>query len=363
MSESFKKLLDEKLLKTAILKSILENTIDAVIITDLDQKVLLFNKAAEVIFGYDKDEVIGSSISMITKPLDTKKKLTFPFKIDTIGKKKNETLFPIRMSIDKVIVKKTCFFIKIIQDISTRKETEEIRVAYMLLLAETKLKNEFLSILSHELRAPLHAICGFTAGLLEGFDGPLLPAQKTSLENIQNSSEDLLKLLNNMLQTAKSSNDIYNLIIEPCSIISCLNESIETVSFLATSKEIQLEKNFSKDAFIIGNKRTLKEIFLNIFTNAIQFSKKGTIKVSLTLNQKDVIIAIADTGLEISKENLPMIFTPFWMLPSPNSKPSTTVGLALTKLLVELQGGRIEVISEKEKGSIFTIHFPIIEPS
>ncbi len=353
---------DEKQIRSAIVKSFLENRIDSIIITDKENRILTFNQAAEITFGYQSQEVLGKDITFLMQvPYENTDQVT-SWRKEALGGKKDGEIFPIDVSITKIVVGKMIFFVRIIRDLSEKKETEKIWTAHILMQADLKAKNDFLSTVSHEIRTPIHAIMNYTECLIQGLDGPLLEAQKTSLENVYTASKHLVDLVNGLLQFAKMTPDEYKLTVELCPLVNLMQSSIEIISFLAKQKHLEIHTDFPKEEiFLDANRKNLQEIFFNLLSNAIKFSKEGAITVTLKTFPEKIMVSVTDTGCGISEENLPKIFIPFWSAPGRETqKEHTGLGLSITKHLVELQGGTIEVVSKKDIGSTFTVYFPIV---
>jgi signal transduction histidine kinase/CheY-like chemotaxis protein len=226
-------------------------------------------------------------------------------------------------------------------------------------------KSAFLASMSHEIRTPLNSVIGFSEQLSQS---PLDKTQQEQLEAISSSSRLLLDVVNEILdfskfETGKMSFD--NAAFIPH---DSLEEVFNSLQIQAEHKGIQMEKelNIDEDICLRGDAFRLKQVVINLMSNAIKFTDKGkvTLHASLTEGDKDLRIlhvAVQDSGLGISKENIPLIFGEFAQITSAQQKASqkgTGLGLAISKKIVELQGGTIAVTSEPDKGSVFTFHLP-----
>ena len=251
------------------------------------------------------------------------------------------------------------YFTGIIRDITREMELEKIKESHIQITAEVQGKNELLATVSHEFRTPLQAVMSYTEALLQGFDGPLLDKQKTSLEAIYKASEHLFDVVSQMLHLA----NLIELPIEemsiPASLESILNDCVTTVIPLAKKKGLTIVKNLSDGLILPYNQKNFREIFINLLSNAIKYTEKGTITVSLTSSLEEIIVRITDTGCGIDKENLSKIFIPFHKISGQSMKEHCGLGLAITKRLVELCKATIEVQSEKGVGSTFTVRIPL----
>ena len=230
-----------------------------------------------------------------------------------------------------------------------------------------KLKDDLLSITSHDLRSPITGILGFTDILLE--DDVLNEDHKEYLGHIKDSSEFLLALINDILDLSRVQSDEYNIEKQPLYAEDLIHSSLNTLRYMATPKRITLdfENTADKPAWVFGDKGALIRIFNNLLSNAIKFTpangKVGT--VVETDEENRVVISITDNGLGIPEDKIPQLFDRFSKASRAGTagEKSTGLGLAITKELVERHDGLIEVESEEGKGSCFKLIFPLIAPS
>ncbi|HUP62945.1 MAG TPA: ATP-binding protein [Thermoanaerobaculia bacterium] len=249
-----------------------------------------------------------------------------------------------------------------------QERTVELRDANLALLAADRSKNQFLASMSHELRTPLNAIIGFSSILQTASQTMLTPRLFKFVENIKTAGSHLLDLINDILDLAKI--EAGKLEIEPVSFD--LNETIATVDRvikgMAAERDVTLVTRVDGG---IGNvymdEGRVKQILLNLLSNAIKFSHKGGF-IYLTVNAvadtlsplgcETVRIEVTDTGIGIPPAELARIFDEFYQVAERGRKGGTGLGLSLTRNFVELHHGSIEVRSEPDQGSTFTIHLP-----
>ena len=366
------------------LQAILDNTVDAIITIDEKCIVIAFNKAAEKMFGYPRQEIIGQNVNILMPPpykehhdqfvhnyLTTKIKRIIGIGREASAQKKDGSIFPIDLAVSEITTTTTTtthYFTGIIRDLTAQKEAEKVKESHLIIEAavkvrevEIKAKNDFISTISHEFRTPLHGIMGFTECLIQELDGPLLEAQKVCLQNIYNASKHLLDIVSEMLKIAKDTTTFSSTTREVCSISEILTSCLETLHPLAEKKHLEIHKKIPQDLTLQSNTQHLREIFFNLLGNAIKFTKKGSITVSVASFPNEIIIHVADTGCGIAKKDFPHIFTPFYTVNKETPEEHTGLGLVITKHLIELHGGKIEVSSEEGIGSTFTIHFPTNE--
>lgn len=267
----------------------------------------------------------------------------------------------------------------IIRDITDAKQAEFERLQNEELLRATRLKDEFLANMSHELRTPLNAILGTTEVLMEQIFGHINERQIKALQTIQNSGSHLLELINDILDVAKIESGQIELDCHPTAIVPLCQSSLAFVSQQAITKHIQIKTKWQNNLpDVLVDERRMRQVLINLLNNAVKFTADGgqiTLEVNLTPQEDPLLgmrnylqIAIADTGIGISPENIPKLFQPFIQIDSALNRKyqGTGLGLALVKRIVEVHGGTVGLISEVGVGSCFTIVIPcadVIFPS
>ncbi|TKC65097.1 response regulator [Pedobacter hiemivivus] len=222
-------------------------------------------------------------------------------------------------------------------------------------------KSRFLANMSHEIRTPLNSVVGFSEQLSKS---ELTNEQIDQVDAIRNSSEMLLALVNEILDFSKYEVGKINLENEPFHPENEIMEVFNGMNVLAVNKNLLLEDKVSieKDVCLLGDRLRLKQLVMNLLTNAIKFTASGkvTLKVNLVMHGKKhgvLKVHVEDTGIGIAAEDLEFIFDEFAQVYS-TTKQGTGLGLAICKKIVELQGGKIDVSSVLGKGSIFSFEIP-----
>ncbi len=231
------------------------------------------------------------------------------------------------------------------------------------LVKANRAKSDFLAMMSHELKTPLHAIRGYSQLLLEGVDGPLTPAQREDLENILNAGDHLLELIDNILRFSKLEASEDRPYFEAVETSTIGEEAVKAVSALARSKGLELSYHV-EPCTLIADGTKIKQALINLLSNAIKYTPTGRVTLSGTVRENEYIFSVADTGIGIPEHERSRIFEPFTQLDSSNTREFQGVGLglAIVKKYVEMHGGRVLVESEVGRGSVFSLVLPL-EPA
>ncbi len=228
-----------------------------------------------------------------------------------------------------------------------------------------RLKSQFLANMSHELRTPLNSIIGFSRVILKGIDGPITEQQRQDLEAIFNSGQHLLGLINDILDISKIEAGKMELAFEPTDLQEIIRGVMSTAIALVKDKPIELQQSVPADLpTITADSRRVRQVLLNLVSNAAKFTDQGFIRVEAKVEGDYVVISVSDSGIGIPPEKLPHIFEAFTQVDASPSRKygGTGLGLTISKSFIELHGGRIWVESELGKGSTFTFTLPIQGP-
>ena len=249
-------------------------------------------------------------------------------------------------------------------DITELKHTEEdLRQSRDKEQRANRAKSEFLSRTSHELRTPLNIIMGFAEFLIEGKLDPLDPKHQEYLQDIYSSGKHLLRLIDDVLDLARVEAGKMGLRLEKFSARAAI-ESVSTgVKVVAQKRKIHVDVAISPEIREVTlDQQKFKQILHNLLSNAVKFTESGGV-VRIRVQPQDAHhfnLVIKDTGIGIKSEDLPRLFQDFEQLDSGNSRryEGSGLGLALTKGLVELQGGTISVESQYGVGTTFLVVLP-----
>jgi signal transduction histidine kinase len=238
---------------------------------------------------------------------------------------------------------------------------DELRRLYKELETASQHKSDFLANMSHELRTPLNAIIGFSQVLREEMVGEVNEKQAEYLEDILSSGNHLLSLINDVLDLSKVEAGQVELELEPFSLQDALERGVAMVRERATRDGVRVTLAANPDVDVVaGDERRIRQVIFNLLTNAVKFTPPGgSVDVRAKPVNGEVRVSVADTGRGIAGEDLRRIFEEFQQTEAGIEQgEGTGLGLALSKRLVELHGGRIWVDSELGRGSTFVFTLP-----
>ncbi|MBD3638100.1 MAG: PAS domain S-box protein [Crocinitomicaceae bacterium] len=227
----------------------------------------------------------------------------------------------------------------------------------------SRYKSEFLANMSHELRSPLNSMLILSGDLAQNKEGNLKEDQTESASIIHQSGKELLELINHILDLSKIEAGKMEITEETIPLKALEKDIHDTFGRLAKEKKISLETHIEKDTFpsFRSDKQRVKQIINNLVSNAIKFTPKGTVKVTFASTKSNELkIEVKDTGIGIPKEKKDLIFEAFTQADGGTARKygGTGLGLAISHQLINLLEGSIEMQSEVDKGSVFTVYLP-----
>jgi signal transduction histidine kinase len=237
---------------------------------------------------------------------------------------------------------------------------DELDRLYRELEATSRHKSEFLANMSHELRTPLNAIIGFSQVLRERMFGDLNSKQEEYLDDILASGNHLLSLINDVLDLSKVEAGQFELEVAPFALREALESGVVMVRERATQDDVRVALAADPGVVVQGDERRIRQVIFNLLSNAVKFTPAGgAVDVSAARVDGEVWVSVADTGPGLAVEDHERIFEEFQQTEAGvEQREGTGLGLALSKRLVELHGGRIWVDSELGKGSTFVFTLP-----
>lgn len=241
-------------------------------------------------------------------------------------------------------------------------QKQQIEIQNQKLLEVFQLKSQFLATISHELRTPMNAIIGFSQLLLRPKCGTISKQQKDMLERILNNGKNLLMLVNEVLDYSKLQAGKLELKPEIFDLDRLVKVTIAEMQSLAEAKRIALKVDITlQNPTLYNDSLRVRQILNKLLSNAIKFTKNGSIKVEVTEKSCNMIeLTVKDTGIGIAAEDIQHIFEPFRQLDQGTNRKfeGTGNGLSVVQALVNMMKGKITVESELEKGALFRIELP-----
>jgi PAS domain S-box-containing protein len=356
-------------------RTFIETTNEGVWTLDSAEKTSYVNSHMAQMLGYTQDEMLGRSFFdfMGSSARNEAQKKLERLKTGTIETYDLQFLRKDGKDLWAIVSSNPLFdymgiyigALGMVTDITERKYAQELRIDKERLEYASKAKSEFLAGMSHELRAPLQTVLGFSQLLTEGVAGELNDKQKHYIENINNGGKFLLTLINDILDLSKIEAGKITLNIEKIPLRATVEETITLLKEKAMKHNIIIKKEFGSGLdFIEADRQRVKQILFNLLTNAIKFSKEegGTVTITSKKIDEKVQISVSDTGIGIKPENMGKLFHKFEQLDKGISQKygGTGLGLSITKQLVELHGGRIWAESKYGDGTTFIFQLPLI---
>lgn len=354
-----------------LFRRIFDSSEQAIGVGDGEGRLVYINPAHERMHRYKQEDVIGKHFSIL---LAEEAMAQAPAIVEATNKGESWVgLLPQKRSDGSVFVSashvgvlmgdngKPQYLFNILYDYSDElNRQQELLDARDKAEKANKAKSEFLSSMSHELRTPMNAILGF--GQLLMYDATLSQEHKDNVKEIFKAGEHLLELINEVLDLARIESGHIDLSLEPVEVNAIVNECVSLVTTLADKRSIKISHAGLKGAAVRADRTRLRQILLNLLSNAIKYNREsGSVKIEVQTEGMDRLrILVTDTGPGISATQLPELFQPFSRLNAAKSGiEGTGIGLTISRRIVEMMGGAVEVKSEVGVGSTFWIELPL----
>jgi PAS domain S-box-containing protein len=351
--------------KIATYKAVFDSAPDGVIIADSHGKILLANNQVEKLFGFEQNELIGQEIELLipkrfhkhhiqhrtsysAKPsareMGSEKELW--------ARKKDGTEFAVEISLSPIKLKDRTLIAATIRDVTQRKKVEsEIALQYMKLEMQNKELEQFTYIASHDLQEPLQTLVSFAQLLKNEFSGKLEGDGEKYLDFILKSSVRMKELVKGLMEYSIIGKERNSQLID-CNLL--VKDVLSDMTYkIKETDAVILVNDLPK---LNGYAVELRQLFQNLLSNALKFTKKGVepeIKISSEKSGEGWLFTIQDNGIGIAKNDTEKIFTMFKRLHNRDEYEGTGIGLSHCKKIIELHGGNIWVDAALEGGSVF----------
>ncbi|MCB0723840.1 MAG: PAS domain S-box protein [Ignavibacteriae bacterium] len=353
----------ERLRFEKIYRAIFAKANDAIFIEDENENILEVNDHATDLTGYTKEELM----KMRTVDLQPKEYENYEMReedrFDTqIIHKDGRVLF-VELTVAKIVQDDRVLLISIVRDITEKKKAEEqMKIAKEAAEESDRVKSHFLAQMSHEIRTPINAILGYTQLIREQLEPTLDDELKGDFEVIEDASQRLMRTIDLILRMSEIQTGNYQYIPKELDLYSDILQNLyKQFKVSSDKKNIKLSlTNNASGTVVNGDEFSIMQIFSNLIGNALKYTIQGSIEIIIGEKDNELYVEVSDTGIGISKEYIPHLFQLF----SQEEKGYTRkfegngLGLALVKNYCEMNNSRIEVESEKYKGSTFTVFFP-----
>ncbi len=363
------------------LASIIATSLDAVLVVGRDGRIIDFNGAAEQIFGYARDEAIGSRMQDLIIPEHLKtaheagmSRYLETGKANVIGKgrlkleacRKNGEVFPIEISISTTESEAGEIFVSFARDISHRMAAEQALIeARDEAVAGERAKADLIAVMSHEMRTPLNGLLG-TLELIDPEERG--PKDRAYLEIIRASGQQLLHHVDTVLEVSRAEAGKIDFAQESFSVKALVCELVESQRGVAAHRGNLLTESveMSIQDYALGDPTRIRQVLLNLVGNAIKFTRNGTITVEAERLPDGELVEfrVRDTGIGIDEADRERIFDEFVTLDASYSRAfgGTGLGLSIVKRLTIAMGGAVSLDSRLGEGSIFRVRLPLPVP-
>ena len=358
------------------LEAILDTATDGVIVLNERGRILSLNRSAEALFGYDERAVAGDAITVLLAPeshmvaLDYLESLRSPGVAsllndgrEVLGRERQGGSIPLFMTMGRLGDGPDRRFCAVLRDITVFKKAEgELIGAKHAAEEASAQKSDLLAKISHEIRTPLNAILGFAEVMLEERFGPIgNDRYKEYLKDVHASGSHVISLVNDLLDLAKIEAGRLELSFTGVSLNELVSSCVTLLQPQAARDRIVMRMSFApKLPPVVADERSMRQIVLNLVSNAIKFTDAGgQVIVSTAMTDRgEVAFRVRDTGIGMTPEEVEAALEPFRQLATSRKRGGTGLGLPLTKALVEANRGALQIASQPSEGTLVEVIFP-----
>ncbi len=364
---------------------------DGVVTVDADRKIVLFNRAAETMFGIDAADALGNPIDRFVEHVsiainpsggDAAPVASSPGSLQALtGRKRDGKRFPIEASVSRLQMEREVLATIVLRDITARITADVERRAHESLEASSKAKTEFLSRMSHELRTPLNAVIGFSKLLRMDTARPLSLEQLDRVQHVENAGAHLLALVNDVLDLSRIESGEMSVLPEAVQLLRVIEEAATMVSPLVTKAGIEVfltpelpdsspgqganaQAAPAGDLWVKADPVRLRQVLVNLLSNAVKYNKPGgSVALTWKLSWNECEVLVTDTGRGIPEDRLASLFQPFNRLGAESSNvEGTGIGLVLSRQLAEMMGGSLTITSTFGEGTCASLKLQVASP-
>lgn len=359
-------------LKEIQMRKIIDHALDAIITIDHESKILEWNKQAEEIFGWTCDEAVGENMAGMIIPPEYRKRHYAGMekflsdgsagilnnRIEIEGLHKNGKVFPVELSVTEYKVHGEYLFTAFIRDITARKKSEKRLMEYMDSLKQSNQElDDFVYIVSHDLKEPLRGLYGYSQFLAEDYGDQLDNEGLEMLENLKKLSHRMEELIDTLLYYSRLGRS--DLAFDKTNLKDVLDKTLDLVKSYANEHDAVIKVKGTLPE-VYCDKARVGEIFNNLIVNAIKYneSEKKYVEIGCITDHRDFpgqnVIYVADNGIGIDESKHDVIFKMFKRLHGRREYGGGTgSGLAFVKKIIDRHDGKIWVESNKGNGSVF----------
>ncbi len=362
-------------------RNVVEASPNAFLLFDHEGRIVMVNRQTELLFGYDRQELVGQPVEVLIPESMQKTYLEVRHRFmqepeslrlgdnrELFGCHRDGHLVPVEVGLSPLRSGEELLVQAVVTDISRRKAAERrLRDQADELMVANRYKSEFLANMSHELRTPLNSILILSDQLRQNAANNLTEKQVRHADIIHRAGQDLLQLINDVLDLARIESGHMQIRQEPLDLAGLLTELTSALAPMAEQKNLLLSTRIDADvpASVISDRQRLQQILRNLVTNALKFTEQGSVEIHVSYRAADtrgevLRIQVRDTGIGIAEDQHERIFMAFQQIDGSISRQygGTGLGLAIARQLTEVLGGEIRLESTQGNGACFTVDLP-----
>ena len=359
------------------LQAMLDLAADGAVTLDLAGRILALNASAERLFGYEQKDVAGESVLMLLQPqshpettarlenLSRSEEFAPSLPLTAVGRRRDGAGLALALTLGRLGSGEALHYCALFRDLGPERESERrLTAARDAAQAASAAKTDFLAQVSHEIRTPLHAILGFAEVMLEERFGPIGNERyRDYLKDIHTSGRHVMSLADDLLDLAKIEAGKLELAFTSVDANAVIRECISLMQPQAARERIIMRVSLAEHMpRLMVDERSLRQILLNLMSNAVKFNEPGgQVIVSTAVDEGgQAVIRVRDTGVGMSESEIGHALEPFGQIGRRN-KSGAGLGLPLTKALVEANKAEFSIKSQRERGTLIEIAFPVAQ--